>query len=436
MPSPLSKKSRRLPKAFTSRGSLYVSEGDKFGPWSKKPTSSGFFRWDGFQFTETEGHSWPPPKGSFKDVGGPFKTIKTTAQVIGQPVSITSEKDNSQYFQYRGYLIPPGIPRVGGENTQPILCPTDIGLSSSQMNVKGAEAVSLCSPLNPISGAATFLSELVSEGLPALPGSSVWKETTRSWLGKSGNEFLNYEFGIAPTLEEILEFKDAITKAALTLRQFQRDSGKVVRRQFNFPTENSVSEETIQPNARAWYGNVNRPGFNIGLLGETVRIRNTSRKVAFSGAFTYHVPSGDDFFGRLGKIADDAQVLGVLPTPETLWELTPWSWAVDWFSDAQEVITNLQNMELYGLVMRYGYLMVETIVDDIYFMKGSSGLHCLQGDGVTYAPVPLNMVSTVSVKSTEKRRVHANPFGFGVEWADLSPTQLAIAAALGITRVL
>jgi hypothetical protein len=35
-----------------------------------------------------------------------------------------------------------------------------------------------------------------------------------------------------------------------------------------------------------------------------------------------------------------------------------------------------------------------------------------------------------------KRRTEANPFGFGVSWKGLSPFQLSIAAALGISRLL
>jgi hypothetical protein len=45
---------------------------------------------------------------------------------------------------------------------------------------------------------------------------------------------------------------------------------------------------------------------------------------------------------------------------------------------------------------------------------------------------PPNLENRFSVK----RRREANPFGFGIGWEDLSPTQLAITAALGITRLL
>jgi hypothetical protein len=42
----------------------------------------------------------------------------------------------------------------------------------------------------------------------------------------------------------------------------------------------------------------------------------------------------------------------------------------------------------------------------------------------------------IGYESVEKSRSPANPFGFGIGWEDLSPTQLAITAAIGITRLL
>jgi len=42
--------------------------------------------------------------------------------------------------------------------------------------------------------------------------------------------------------------------------------------------------------------------------------------------------------------------------------------------------------------------------------------------------------SDVTFVTETKKRIRANPFGFGVSWDGLSPFQASIAAALGITR--
>jgi hypothetical protein len=117
------------------------------------------------------------------------------------------------------------------------------------------------------------------------------------------------------------------------------------------------------------------------------------------------------------------KVLGASLTPETLWNLAPWSWAVDWFSNTGDVLHNLQSFQSDGLVMRYGYMMVHTIVKDTYRLS-SSNLGNDSSSGVS----PLAYVTET------KTRAKANPYGFGASWNGLSPHQLAILGALGITR--
>jgi hypothetical protein len=117
------------------------------------------------------------------------------------------------------------------------------------------------------------------------------------------------------------------------------------------------------------------------------------------------------------------KLFGSALTPDLMWELTPWTWAIDWFSNAGDVLNNVTAFKLAGLVMRYGYIMEESIENRTYEMP-STGYSSLTG---TLPPS--------SYTKIVKRRRDANPFGFGLTWEGLSPTQLAITAALGITRL-
>jgi len=118
----------------------------------------------------------------------------------------------------------------------------------------------------------------------------------------------------------------------------------------------------------------------------------------------------------------------------TLWQLTPWSWAVDWFSNAGSFVKNLSSLAEYGTVLRYGYVMETTTVTDTY--SAGKVLFTPTDPSVLAAfKPPYPTVAPLTVRTTVKKRVKANPFGFGVSWDGLSPIQLAIAAALGITRV-
>jgi hypothetical protein len=152
--------------------------------------------------------------------------------------------------------------------------------------------------------------------------------------------------------------------------------------------------------------------------------RETVRKTWFSGAFTYFIPLGDDIISKVIRFEQRAQKLGgPLPTPDQVWAVAPWSWAVDWFTNMGDVITNMSDSRFYDLIIRYGYIMETTTVKDTYTCDP---VHLLDGTVVTFPP--LTFVTTTKV------RRKANPFGFGVTWEGLSSFQLSILAALGITR--
>jgi len=72
--------------------------------------------------------------------------------------------------------------------------------------------------------------------------------------------------------------------------------------------------------------------------------------------------------------------------------------------------------------MRYGYIMETSTVTDIYTNEGSG----LFGQKLVLPPF--------KVETITKKRYGANPFGFGVVWNGLSPFQLSILAALGISK--
>jgi hypothetical protein len=167
-------------------------------------------------------------------------------------------------------------------------------------------------------------------------------------------------------------------------------------------------------------------------------------KCWFEGVFTYALPSSTDSWRKaLGFGSDADRLFGLALTPDILWELTPWSWAVDWFSNAGQVINNVTNFGLAGLVMRYGYIMEESIervvaegrLPDYVSAKFSSKPN---GSEPTWILSKGASPGTyrIGTESVRKVRSPASPFGFSIGWQDLSPTQLAITAALGITRLL
>lgn len=377
----------------------------------------------GRQVTVSEGHPWSShKKGKFKgDIGGDFTTTKQYVISNSSRFSLHTHRVIQPPFPsfydstYEGWILPvnPHDSLIGFPNS---------GQSTEgELTQAGATAVSRCAPTNSIADAATFMGELLKDGLPALLGAPFWKDRTQVTRG-AGSEYLNFQFGWAPLVNDIRGFSEAVRLGQKVLDQYERDAGKLVRRRYEFPLKTSVTEETFKVNQLAYHAPANSEFSRDQTKGTVIKQRSVVKRQWFSGAFTYHLPRANDWRSELVRkylLAD--QLLGTALTPDTLWNLAPWSWAVDWFSNAGDVIENLSSWATDGLVMPYGYIMEHTRVSDTYTMD-RSGLIGVPG------------IAPISFVTETKLRRKANPFGFGVSWDGLSPRQLLIAAALGLTR--
>lgn len=376
----------------------------------------------GTQLTVSEGHPWPPPKGSTDDVGGEFFSQR---KYVVKPKSyhalyIKRLLDDVRYNEsfYKGPLYPIQPPFTLS------LYPPDAHSTNSVLDKAGATAVARCKPTNPVADASTFLGELLKDGIPSIVGSQTWKARTLT-AKNAADEYLNVQFGWRPLLSDVNKLVNAVGHANTVISQYERDSGKVVRRGYRFPSSHSSVEVLVNDGSsvRPYGPETGEFAFTTPpQYGKLYRVRETTQHRWFKGAFTYYLPSGYDSRNEMDRIALLAKRIGVSPTPETLWNLAPWSWAVDWFTNTGDVVSNLQSWKIDGLVMRFGYIMEHTIVSDTYTLRPS---------GFT---LPLAKVPTLTFVNETKIRRRANPFGFGVTWDGLSSFQASIAAALGISR--
>jgi hypothetical protein len=301
--------------------------------------------------------------------------------------------------------------------------PTTSPSSKAVLWAKGTQAIARCEPTNPVSSLATSLAELRREGLPSMFGSGLLREKAKIGRG-AGNEYLNYQFGWAPLMSDLRSFGHSVQNSNKILTQYRRDSGKPIRRRYEFPIEESTSitqlgSTTPQPSLQTAYY---ESGYSSSENTKT-RTRVTTKRTWFSGSFTYHLAVGSDAVNKFARWNQEADKLfGVSLTPEVVWNLTPWSWASDWFFNVGDVLHNVSAVLTDGLVMHYGYIMEQTSVSDVYVNQGTR----YHTGGTS------DLVQTFT--TTSRRRYPANPFGFGLTNSDLSGRQLAIIAALGLTK--
>jgi hypothetical protein len=370
----------------------------------------------GHQHTVSEGHPFSKLGKTDEDIGGDFLT--ESVKLVTRPFRFNSHwPDSYGGKSYDGPLFASTRYRDVATLEKFDWERNSIRADSNFLDQRGTTAISRTAPTNPVSSAAQFLGEL-REGLPSIPGNALRRGIRPD---KFGGEYLNVEFGIKPLISDLKKFIEASQKSEKILAQLERDSGRIVRRGHTFPSE-VIGDETYTYPSKTYptfYGS----GLTINHLGEgtlTVHTK-TTRKVWFSGAFTYHLPPRGTWMRTVSELN---KLYGIRITPDTIYQLTPWSWAIDWFSSTGDVVNNLSLFANDGLVLRFGYVMCHTTQVITEEWNGSANFNG------TFKP--LRLVDTYKIECKQRRT--ATPFGFGIDLPDLSDRQLAIIAALGLSR--
>lgn len=391
----------------------------------------------GSQVTVSENHpGWRNLHASTGDVGGAFTTKRTYASYSVEPMDVIlyTPWQNRGSFDVRSRYDGPIYVEIPCLNASQQGFPDTNQSSDAALNALGATAVARCAPSRPTVSLAASLLEAWHDGLPHLIGRETWASRISDArdLARSGSsEFLNVQFGWLPLISDVLAFTKTVIHLDKLIKQYISDNGQVVRRTYYFPPESTITDQIVCPSAYPGLGTNGGRCLDSSpaIMGQIARHREVRKQVWFSGGFVYHL--GRSFFSSLyspfaSEFQAKSHLFGLELTPDVLWEITPWSWAVDWFSNVGDVIHNASAWLQDGLVMKYGYIMEHTYAADTYTYVGPTNLN---DPSVTARPTPLNLVC-----ETKVRRV-ANPFGFGLSMSGLSTLQKAILAAVGLSRL-
>lgn len=284
----------------------------------------------------------------------------------------------------------------------------------TSLSAIGTTGIARCRPGNPVMGLGQAIGEI--HQLPSIPN---LKKAIGSLRGL-GKQYLNAEFGWKPLLKDVNDLLNSTEIIDKAFNQLRRDNGRLIRRRcvVSRTDTTTVSKDTgingTYPNLHNFlYANV-----PIAQRFKRMTFVKTGGTYWFAGAFRYWIPNIEDpWRARLAK----AHLAGVIPTPELVWNLIPWSWLIDWFTNVGDVMTNISANAASNLVMPYGYAMGR---------KWS--------ETSRYASARMwnaGWVTTEShIRKDLKRRERATAFGFGIDEVDFSVRQLAILAALGLSR--
>lgn len=296
--------------------------------------------------------------------------------------------------------------------------------TASELDALGTTAIRHTIPTNPLSGLGVFIGELKKDGLPSKQTLKNWKtltakhKSTRDRARGPARQYLDAQFGLLPFVSDILSFGRVVRNRAKHIKQYGRNSGRNVRRRYNFPNR---QETEIKELSNGYPVPSLHSSFYKG-AGRKTRTTTATTTMWFSGCFTYYLPGGSDAASRAARAEANANKLfGIRLNAALLWKLAPWSWAIDWVSNVGDVIHNWSAFQNDGLVMRWGYIMARHEETETTTLTG-----CVLSQGGT---VPM-LADTVKRVSKQRRR--ATPYGFGLKFGNFSAKQWSIISALGI----
>jgi hypothetical protein len=243
-------------------------------------------------------------------------------------------------------------------------------------------------------------------------------------------DFLNHVFGWAPTVGDVISTVSAYQNAQKTYDRLERNNGrygKVHRRVVDSENVDLISTTYTPLVFPALSGQLLQPRLFEGhtCTGYTRHYSVRLEEAWFEGSFMYYLPAFDrkspSSDGMIGRLMRLSRTYGFRISPVTVYQLTPWSWLADYFSNLGSVVSNLSSIGLDAVVNKYAFMMrhlTEKRRNDttVFFRDGQ------------------NASGSWDQVIESKQRERAIPFGFDISMADLSAMQLAILATLGISR--
>jgi len=244
-----------------------------------------------------------------------------------------------------------------------------------------------------------------------------------------GSEYLNVVFGWKPFVSDLRKMYNLWQTIDKRMAQLIRENGKGINRRATLEEDTSTTMETDSyPAPWRWVpGGFFLPAGHSTWTGQ----RTVKTKVWYSANYRYYIPDiGSSQWDRRARLA----LFGAVPTPELLWEVLPWSWLIDWFGNAGDVISNLSVNAVDNLVQNYHYTMkhvsTTTVLKSTSYQEGLD----LRSFGSWYWPtLEVDCTSTLFEES-KVRDGGGSPFGLNAKFSSLNAYQLSILAALGTSK--
>lgn len=366
-------------------------------------------------------------------VGGPFTHLRAENAQSNLANSGTYVSNDGWYMYVGGFAGPnrEGFPYFSSQFS-------DVGKTGYPYNLDwgsassyGASAWNRFKPGKSTADLAVFLAE--AKDIPRMLQGTA-KGFHELWKSMGGDkslfkpkhvadQWLNTQFGWSPFLNDLSKFRKTWSSADTRYRALRNMNGQWVKRggsvteskteDGNYFGLNSSTQTAHWPTLPSTF--YDSPSISGSFTNTLVE----EDKVWFTARFKYYIPTiGSVIWGD--HIEALRRQYGLSISPTVIWEATPWSWLIDWFSNAGDVISNIESSVVDNLVAKYAYVMrTKERRLEVH------STHCI---------CHMTLDATWDYFIESKTRAGANPFGFGLSDGDLSARQWSILGALGIMR--
>lgn len=384
-------------------------------------------------------------------VGGPFTKYKLLSEdaKVKHNISIRSKPDIADptfYWLYEGGFAGPDFSpwdttTASAYNNAALSPIPGVGIIPS-VDQYGSQAYRSCRPQLEKASLAVALRE--AKDIPGMLRTSsqgfhnIWESLGGSRTSALmhpkhvADHFLNHVFGWAPFISDLIKFNDVYQNSERYIDQITRDNGLWVRRRRLVEETQSVTKLSSGSNT----GLVptldlslfcNSMGISGGVhqyANWTVREEINSRVWA-EGLFTYYRPEFDrslpDYYSQWSDLQRRLTIYGARLSPSNIYKSTPWTWLIDWFLNVGSVVDQINDIALDGVVSKYFFVMRHLTRRLIYNIL------------VNFWTGP-QAVDWYRLSDFKIRQVANSPYGYSLPSGGLSTKQLAILAALGISR--
>lgn len=301
----------------------------------------------------------------------------------------------------------------------------------------GEEAWNRSKPKLEKAGGAVFLAEL--RDLPRMLKTSArtfhdaWKTVQHVRNAPmmapkpAADHFLNFQFGWKPFIKDLSKFHDAYRDSEKLIDRLSRENGQWVKRRFPLASETTRTKIASADGFKLYPLGVFTVANNWFTSSSNARWEvweeiDTSTWV--SGKWRYYRPEFDrtrpDYSSVMSRAGRQLTLYGVRISPTNVYRATPWTWAADWFSNVGDHVEHVNDMLIDSIANKYLYAMKHTVRRRVFIQHAP------------FRNVTLSL-RFERVIETKQRVEGLSPYGFSLHGSDLSPRQLAIIAALGLS---